>query len=231
MLCTDALSVRAGRSLTSAIRDAFERDEAGFESPSTSPAPSTPSSPLTPLSDANSMDVPITWLPHPSPTNSSHSPTAVRADSPPADALNPPAASDAESEGCDPPSDTDCLSMSDGASSDCSSEYTGGGLDSARAPPTKGKRKRSESDKRAKKTKRQRRRQANAEEREPTSLREPTFHRAPSTLHTDLTSEEAMSACSTGFTALRASSLKPGKVWSLPQALAAGHKLLAWDGR
>lgn len=42
----------------------------------------------------------------------------------------------------------------------------------------------------------------------------PTLCEAPSVLRTELTSEDAMPACLTGFTALRASSLKSGKVWS-----------------
>lgn len=236
MLCPVApLSVRAGRSLTSAIRDAFDRDEAGFESPlpspSTSPAPLTPSSPLTPLSDSDSMDVPVIFLPPLSTSAEAHPLTTERAETLPANAFNSLPGSDAESDQCYPPSDPGGTGMSADATSNGTSGRTSDVSDSASAPTNDGKRKRSKGDKSAKKRKRQHKRQAIAEDRQPTSLHGSTFQEAPAILRTDLTSDEAMAACSTGFTALRASALKSGKVWTLPQVLEEGHKLLAWDGR
>lgn len=237
-----AQAIHIGRSLIPAIREAFEPDETDFVSPSNSPGPSSPSSPPTPLSDADSMDVPYNFLRPASPSLEGHPVIPMRSESLPADVCNLPPASDTESDG----DFSDLLSDSDAVSTpDSTKDYASdsqhrvsrngsdpvSGTDSASGPPPPNcKRKRNESDKRGNKRRRQARRQAKAEEREPTTLRAPTFRETPAVLRTELNSEADMPACSTGFTALRVSSLKAGKVWTLPQALEEGHKLLEWDG-
>ncbi|KAF7969703.1 hypothetical protein HWV62_26158 [Athelia sp. TMB] len=115
------------------------------------------------------------------------------------------------------------------------SEYGDGwefASDAAAAQPSnKRKRKFTASDGRAAKKRKQRKRQAAAQEREPTDPRRPTFRAEAASIPTALSSAADMPACSTGFTALRLGSLKPGKAWTLKELRKMGYRVHAWDGR
>ncbi|KAF7972612.1 hypothetical protein HWV62_17434 [Athelia sp. TMB] len=238
------LVVHVGQSLDEAIKDAFERDEAGFQSPPSSPRPSCTSSHLTPPSDADSMDVPRDILfPPPPPIESPL--TGVHGEPPPP--IDVPQAADADSDhgAVDPPNDMGW--ESEGA---CASEYgsslscTGASeyaseLEADAAPPSldtppllskKRRRNWAASDKHAKKGRLQRKRKAHAEARGPTTMRAPTYREAPTALRTQIKSESTTLACSTGFTGLRSGALKPRTVWTLPQLRKEGHRVLEWDG-
>ncbi|KAF7974343.1 hypothetical protein HWV62_12406 [Athelia sp. TMB] len=251
-------TMRTGRSFVGSARRAFDRDDAGLDSPllpATELPPLSPSrtppSPATPLSDADSLDAPPSILSSPSLWSGGHPLTAASVESLPSDTVDLPPESQADlySEG-GWLSESGYSSVSEfGAASEWegSSEYAsepelvgdaacphvaGRGQD-APAPPrgAKRKRKRTASDGRSAKKHKQRKRQAAAEGRGPTDLRAPSFCGEAASMPTALDSKSDMPACSTGFTALRLESLNPGKIWSCEELRMQGFGDFKWDGR
>ncbi|KAF7968246.1 hypothetical protein HWV62_31537 [Athelia sp. TMB] len=253
--------MHTGRSLIDIAKCAFDRDDAGFDSPSRSafplpppspfqPPPHTPPSPVTPLSDADSLDVPRSILSSPSLWMGGCRLTAASVESLPSDIVDLPPASDRDFDSDGGwPSESGCSSVSEfgdaseyAGSSECASgsECAGDiaralvvGQPDVAAPQrgTKRKRKRTASDGRSAKKHKQRKRQAAAEERGLTDVRAPTFRSEAASIPTTLGSKSDMPACSTGFTALRLESLNPGKIWTGEELRREGFDDFKWDGR
>lgn len=224
-----------------AIRAALELDEAGIDSPHSSPIPSPtslPSSPLTPIVSDDSMDVSrlSIMLPSPSPPSSpvalppTSSPVSLSSSSPPASPVSlPPALSESE-----------WSESSDCSVSDIESEYGGGeseyddpSIDAAPASnkkKRKRKRKVNPGDGAAKKARLQAKHQVEAEMRGPTGLRSSTFRELPLPLITELASLAEMQVTSTGFTGKRLLSLKEKHLWKLDEVERDDMEVVHWDG-
>ncbi|KAF7971008.1 hypothetical protein HWV62_22273 [Athelia sp. TMB] len=217
-----------GRSFAAAIQQAVELDDDEVDSPPNSPSRSPPS-PLTPLSPSP-FSSPLSSLSSLDCIEVSHMQAASSGSSP---ALAPEEL-ELLPEALELP-----LSAFDSDASDWVAEPEEGAPSPGPShsllpsPPKAGKKRRRKiypSDANAKRERRRNKRRREKDAQSPTALHMPLYAGSPEAFPTEMASEAHFPVNTTGYSAERVDSIRPGEVWTLQDLEKIGLEVLPWDG-